>query len=60
MDKKIQVTWVRSAIGRPEIQKKTIKALGFTKLNQTKEFKDEPVVRGMINAVSHLVKVVEL
>ena len=60
MDKKIQVTWVRSAIGRPEIQKKTIKALGFTKLNQTKEFRDEPVVRGMINSVIHLVKVVEL
>ncbi len=60
MEKKLQVTYVHSCIGRKENQKRTIKALGFTKLNQTKVFQDDPVIRGMINTVSHLVKVVEL
>ncbi len=54
---KIRITYSKSAIGYNEKQKATIKALGFRKLYQTIEHEDTPVVRGMINKVSHLVTV---
>jgi large subunit ribosomal protein L30 len=53
----IKVKWIRSTIGRPEDQKKTIKALGFKRLYQTLILPDRPEVRGMINKVIHLVKI---
>ncbi|MBM4276877.1 MAG: 50S ribosomal protein L30 [Deltaproteobacteria bacterium] len=59
MDKKVTVRWKKSAIGRPEGQKKIIKALGFRRLNQTLTLPDHPGIRGMINHVSHLVEVIE-
>jgi large subunit ribosomal protein L30 len=57
---KLKVTQIRSTIKRKEDQKRTIKALGLGKINRSKTFEDTPVVRGMINKVSHLVKVEEL
>lgn len=54
---KIRITQVKSAINRPKRQKDTLKAIGFTKLNQTIEQEDTPQILGMINAVKHLVKV---
>ena len=57
--KKMTVRWKKSAIGRPEGQKKIIKALGFKRLNQTLTFPDRPEIRGMINHVSHLVEVID-
>lgn len=56
---KLHITLVRSVIGRPEDQRATVKALGLTKTNSTMEHEDTPVIRGMINKVIHLVKVVE-
>jgi large subunit ribosomal protein L30 len=56
---KLRITYSKSAIGYNEKQKATIKALGFRKLYQTIEHEDTPVVRGMINKVSHLVTVEE-
>lgn len=56
---KLQVTLVRSLIGRPEDQRATVKALGLTKTHSTVEHEDTPAIRGMINRVCHLVKVVE-
>jgi large subunit ribosomal protein L30 len=53
---KLKVTWKKSAIGRPDIQARTIRALGLHKLNQTVEHEDTPQVRGMIQSVIHLVK----
>lgn len=58
--KKYKVTQVRSAINRPARQKKTLLALGFKKLNQTKEVVGTPQILGMIEKVKHLVKVEEL
>ena len=52
---KIKAKWVKSAIGFPERQKRTIKALGFRKLNSEVEHEDTPQVRGMIEHVRHLV-----
>lgn len=57
--KTIQITWKRSAIGRTQVQKETIKALGFKRLNQTIEKSDNPAIRGMIKSVEHLVEVKE-
>ncbi|MEJ2751495.1 MAG: 50S ribosomal protein L30 [Candidatus Promineifilaceae bacterium] len=54
---KLRVTYVKSAIGYNKRQKSTIKALGLRKLNQSVVHEDTPVVRGMINSVSHLVAV---
>ncbi len=53
---KLKITWVKSAIGYSVAQKKTLKSLGFKKLNQTVEQDDLPSIRGMINKVDHLVK----
>ena len=57
MPKTIQVTLVKSPIGFNKRQKATVKALGLTKLHQTIEKEDNQAVRGMINAVAHLVEV---
>jgi large subunit ribosomal protein L30 len=55
--KTLTVKWVKSAIGYNVRQKRTLKALGFSKLGQTVEHTDTPQVRGMLNAVKHLVEV---
>ena len=55
--KTIRVTLVRSPIGYPEPQKRTVRALGLRRMHQTAEHADTPVVRGMINKVIHLVRV---
>ena len=58
--KQIQITWKHSAIGRPEVQKRTIVALGLHKLNQTVTHLDTPAIRGMASKVSHLVELKEV
>jgi len=55
--KKLRVTLIRSGINRPEPQKRTINALGLGKLGVAVTLTDNLAVRGMIRAVSHLVKV---
>ncbi|MFC1553205.1 50S ribosomal protein L30 [candidate division KSB1 bacterium] len=57
--KSIKIKQVKSAIGYNKKQKLTIEALGIHKLGQTVEHKDTPQIRGMINKVSHLVKILE-
>ena len=59
MANKIRVTLVKSPIGYEKSQKDTVRALGLRKMNQTVEKDDTPVIRGMINKVSHLVTVEE-
>jgi large subunit ribosomal protein L30 len=54
---KIKVTLVRSAIGFPKDQKRTVLALGLHRINQTVEHNDNPALRGMLNKVIHLLKV---
>ena len=58
--KKLKITWKRSAIGSPKDQKDTIKALGFRKLNSEVIHDDNPVIRGMVFKVRHLVEVTEV
>lgn len=54
---KLCVTWVKSSIGYADDQKRTIKALGLHRLNQSVTHDDSASIRGMINKVRHLVKV---
>ncbi|MCX6019153.1 MAG: 50S ribosomal protein L30 [Chloroflexi bacterium] len=54
------MTYKKSAIGYTERTKRTIRALGFTKLGQTLQHTDSPQLRGMLNAVKHLVVVVDV
>ena len=55
----IKIQYYRSAIGFDVHQKRTVKGLGFGKLNSTRELIDTPAVRGMIAKVPHLVRIVE-
>ena len=57
---KVKISQVKSAIGRPERQKRTIQALGLGKINRTVEVEYTPQIQGMVNKVSHLVSVTEL
>ena len=58
-EKMIQVRLVRSGNKRPETQRRTLRGLGLIKMHRTVKLKDTPAIRGMIQKVSHLVKVVE-
>ena len=55
----LHITWVKSGIGYKEDQKRTLKALGFRRLNGSVIHDDSAAIRGMINKVRHLVKVEE-
>ena len=56
---KLRITQVKSVIGVPEDQKRTVRALGLKRINHTVEQADTPAVRGMVFKVKHLVKVDE-
>lgn len=56
---KLNVTLVKSMIGRPEKHRKVLRGMGLTKINKTVQLEDSPAVRGMIQKVSHLVKAEE-
>lgn len=56
---KLKITLVKSIIGTPETQRATVKALGLKKTNSFVEQEDNPVIRGMVNKVAHLLKVEE-
>lgn len=58
--KKIKITQIKSGIDRSERQKLTLKALGLTKMNASKEVEATPQILGMVRKVDHLVKVEEL
>jgi len=55
----LKITLVRSMIGRPEKHRRVLRGMGLTKLNRTVDLEDTPSIRGMVNTVSHLLKVEE-
>jgi large subunit ribosomal protein L30 len=57
MANRLRITYVRSVIRGVEKHRRNVRALGFRKLYQTVEHDDTPMIRGMIRAVAHLVKV---
>jgi len=59
MKDKIIVEQTGSPIGRPQDQRATLIGLGLNKRGRRRELEDTPAVRGMINKVAHLVRVVD-
>ena len=53
----LRITLVRSTIGRPADQGRTVASLGLRKLNSTVERPDNPSIRGMVSKIRHLVNV---
>ena len=53
---RLRITWVKSDIGYPRDQRRTLKSLGFHRLNQVVEHEDTACIRGMLSKVSHLIK----
>lgn len=56
--KKINIKLKKSLIGASGTQKKIVKSLGLSKLNQVVEHFDSPTIMGMINKIPHLVEIV--
>ena len=56
---KIRIQYYRSAIGFPETQKEIVRSVGFTKLNQIVERPDTAAMRGMVQKVPHLIRIIE-
>lgn len=54
---KIKITQIKSVIDRSERQKRTIQALGLSKINQSVEVEATPAIIGMVKAVNHLVAI---
>ena len=57
---KVKVTLKRSLIGRPETQRRTVRALGLRKVNSVSNLPDHPAVRGQLHKVEHLISVEEI
>jgi large subunit ribosomal protein L30 len=57
--KTVTIEQFRSASRRPKVQQETLIGLGLNKLNRRRTLTDTPAVRGMINRIRHLVRVVE-
>jgi len=56
--KSLEIVQVRSGIGTPENHKRTLRALGLTRLNQRVVRPDNPAIRGMVETIPHLVRIV--
>ena len=57
--KLLRITLVRSPIGYPLRQKRTVRALGLRRMQQTVEHPDNPAIRGMLASIPHLLQVEE-
>jgi large subunit ribosomal protein L30 len=57
--KTIVIEQYASATRRPEVQTQTLIGLGLNKLRRRRELEDTPSVRGMVNRIAHLVRIVE-
>ena len=55
----IKIKQIKSRINCPKVQKRTLDALGLRKMNHTLVKEDNPSIRGMVQAVHHLVEVTE-
>ncbi len=54
---KLKITLTKSGTNRPQRQKDTLEGLGLTKMHKSVLRNDTPSIRGMVRAVSHLVRV---
>ncbi len=58
--KRVRVIQIGSPIGRRRDQRQTLIGLGLNKMHRSRELEDTPAVRGMINKITHLVRVEEV
>ncbi len=58
-DGMIKIQYYKSIIGYSKKQKQMVKSLGFTKLNQIKEKPDDALMRGVVNKIPHILRIVE-
>lgn len=56
----LKITLVRSVIGRPHDQERTVRSLGLRRVNQSVVRPDQPAIRGMVHKIQHLVNVEEI
>jgi large subunit ribosomal protein L30 len=56
----LRITQIKSGIGGKRNQRETLRSLGLRKIGQSVERSDEPIVRGMVRTVAHLVNVEEV
>ena len=56
---RIRIEYYRSAIGYPSKQKEIVRSLGFTKLRQVVDRPDTPAMRGVVQKVPHLLRIIE-
>jgi large subunit ribosomal protein L30 len=59
MSTKLQVTLIKSTIGKAKKHCSIVAGLGLKKLNHTVEHTDTPEIRGMISKISHMLNVVQ-
>ncbi len=57
---KVKITQIKSTIDKPLRQKKTVTALGLSKLNSSVEHQLTPQLQGMLNKVNHLIKIEQI
>ena len=60
MAEKVQITQIRSIVGRPAKHRRIIRALGLKRMHMTVEHKMNPAIMGMVKKVPHLVRVEEI
>ena len=60
MPKTIKITQVKSVIGSPQNQRRTVRALGLKRINDTVQQEETDVIRGMVFKVKHLIRVEEV
>ena len=58
--KKLRIKQVRSGIGRPLRQKRTLQALGFKRMNQVLVVEATPAIAGMVDKIRHLLEIEEI
>ena len=56
----LKITQVKSRIGASAQQRKNLDALGLKKINQSVEHSDSVIIKGMLERVTHLVKIEEV
>ena len=59
MSTNLQVTLIKSTIGRPKKHRDIVAGLGLKRLNHSVEHVDTPEIRGMISKISHMLNVAE-
>lgn len=60
MKKSLSIKLIRSVIGKPEKQRKIVRAIGLRRINHEVLHEDTPMIRGMIHKISHMLDVSEV